>query len=197
MTAPMMTGRYCQHGISGHSELLHILRSLPAANTEMRCMKDEADRLLDSARSFKGPPINSSFHYISLFWQAATSRNQCVSPQQGGGTVPASVAKQALDVAHTYCFFCACEARSLAFSLAASAVSLARSVAVSAKVLDGISPTKSQRAEFNTCSKYQCSSNSYEHRHYIVSPCILARTYSKPFMVFVMLLLNLARPNSW
>lgn len=30
----------------------------------------------------------------------------------------------------------------MAFSLAASAVSLARSVAVSAKVLDGVSPTK-------------------------------------------------------
>lgn len=28
-------------------------------------------------------------------------------------------------------------------------------------------------------------------------PCILASTYSKPFMVFVTLVLNLARPNSW
>lgn len=27
-------------------------------------------------------------------------------------------------------------------------------------------------------------------------PCILASTYSKPFMVFVTLVLNLARPNS-
>lgn len=47
-------------------------------------------------------------------------------------------------VHHTYCFFWACEARSLAFSLAARAVSLARSVAVSAKVLDGVSPTKTK-----------------------------------------------------
>lgn len=140
-----------------------FLRSLPAANAEIMCMKDEADNLLDPARSLKGPPINSSFHYISLFWQAATTRNQCVPPQQGGGAVPASVANQTLDVAHTYCFFCACEARSLAFSLAASAVSLARSVAVSAKVLDGISPAKSQRAGLNICSIYQCSSDSYQH----------------------------------
>ena len=36
-------------------------------------------------------------------------------------------------------------ARSFAFSLAASAVSLARSVAVSAKVLDGVSPTQEQK----------------------------------------------------
>lgn len=28
-------------------------------------------------------------------------------------------------------------------------------------------------------------------------PCILASTYSKPFMVFVTLVLNLASPNSW
>lgn len=28
-------------------------------------------------------------------------------------------------------------------------------------------------------------------------PCILASTYSNPFMVFVTLVLNLARPNSW
>lgn len=65
----------------------------------------------------------------------------------GGGKdkpVPVSVEKEpVIYVAHhTYCFFWACEARSLAFSLAASAVSLARSVAVSAKVLDGVSPTK-------------------------------------------------------
>lgn len=69
--------------------------------------------------------------------------------------------------AQTYCFFWACEASPFAFSLAASAVSLAHSVAVSANVLEG------------------------------VSPCILARTKSKPFIVFVTLLLNLASPNSW
>lgn len=62
---------------------------------------------------------------------------------------PASVAKQTLVVAHTYCFFCVCEARPLAFSLAASAVSLARSVAVSAKVLDGISPAKANEMGLN------------------------------------------------
>lgn len=43
---------------------------------------------------------------------------------------------------HTYCFFCAWEARSLAFSLAASAVSRAFSVAVSASVLVGVSPAQ-------------------------------------------------------
>lgn len=55
-------------------------------------------------------------------------------------SVPLTAAKEAMVVLHTYCFFCACEARSLAFSLAASAVSLARSVAVSANVRDGVSP---------------------------------------------------------
>lgn len=55
-------------------------------------------------------------------------------------SVPLTASKETMVVLHTYCFFCACEARSLAFSLAASAVSLARSVAVSAKVLDGVSP---------------------------------------------------------
>lgn len=60
-------------------------------------------------------------------------------------SVPVPEAKEPIYVAHTYCFFCACEARSLAFSLAASAVSLARSVAVSAKVLDGISPKKKEK----------------------------------------------------
>lgn len=129
----------------------------------MMRMKDEAERLLDPARSLKGPPSDSSFLYISLFWQAVATRNQCVPPQQGGGAVPALVANHTLDVAHTYCFFCACEARSLAFSLAASAVSLARSVAVTAKVLDGISPAKSQLAGLNICSKYQRSSASYQH----------------------------------
>lgn len=66
-------------------------------------------------------------------------------------SVPVSVAKEPIYVAHTYCFFCACEARSLAFSLAAMAVSLARSVAVSAKVLDGVSPAKkkSQHIGYN------------------------------------------------
>lgn len=76
----------------------------------------------------------------------------CLTPAgeaRGGGTVPASAARRTLDVTHTYCFFCACEAKSLAFSLAASAVSLARSVAVSAKVLDGISPAKSQHTGLN------------------------------------------------
>lgn len=46
---------------------------------------------------------------------------------------------------HTYCFFCACEARPLAFSLAASAVSRAFSVAVSASVLVGVSPAQQIR----------------------------------------------------
>lgn len=46
---------------------------------------------------------------------------------------------------HTYCFFCACEARPLAFSLAASAVSRAFSVAVSASVLVGVSPAQQER----------------------------------------------------
>lgn len=62
-------------------------------------------------------------------------------------SVPVSVAAQpGIQVArHTYCFFWACEAKSLAFSLAASAVSLARSVAVSAKVLDGVSPAEEMK----------------------------------------------------
>lgn len=119
-------------------------RSLLAANAEMKHMKDEADRLLVSARSFKGPPSIQVFIIFPYFGKQPRP-GISVSPQQGGGSVPASVAKQTPDVAHTYCFFCACDARSLAFSLAASAVSLARSVAVSAKVLDGISPAKSQR----------------------------------------------------
>lgn len=66
-------------------------RSLLAANAEMMCMKDDAERFLDSAQSFKGLPIISSYHYICLFWQAAMIGNQCVSPQQGGETAPASV----------------------------------------------------------------------------------------------------------
>lgn len=90
------------------------------------------NRLPDPARAFNGPPVLSSFHYISLSWRVATTRIQCHSSGGGG--------------AHTYCFFCACEARSLAFSLAARAVSLARSVAVSAKVLDGVSPAKNTNA---------------------------------------------------
>lgn len=52
---------------------------------------------------------------------------------------------------HTYCFFWAWEAKSLAFSLAASAVSRAFTVAVSAKVLVGASPARwSQTAERRT-----------------------------------------------
>lgn len=102
------------------------------------------NRLPDPARAFSGPPVLSSFHYISLSWRVATTRTQCLTPT--GGAVRA----------HTYCFFCACEARSLAFSLAARAVSLARSVAVSAKVLDGVSPAKKhQHVGFNAHSKYQ------------------------------------------
>lgn len=61
---------------------------------------------------------------------------------------------------HTYCFFCACEARSLAFSLAASAVSLARSVAVSAKVLEGVSPAKKPNMLTVTISQNICKATA-------------------------------------
>lgn len=42
----------------------------------------------------------------------------------------------------------------MAFSLAASAVSLARSVAVSAKVLDGVSPTETQSTALNETRRH-------------------------------------------
>lgn len=95
----------------------------------LKCTDDKAEQApgLCSGLQWSNCPFKFSLHCC---WRVAAARSQCLTPA-GGGTVSS---------VHTYCFFCACEARSLAFSLAASAVSLARSVAVSAKVRDGVSP---------------------------------------------------------
>lgn len=97
------------------------------------------------AQAFYGPPtisVGRSLTEVSTHDPDWTMRRGAREGRRGKDkSVPVSVAKETMIyVAHTYCFFWACEARSLAFSLAASAVSLARSVAVSAKVLDGLSP---------------------------------------------------------
>lgn len=135
--------------------LIVPLRSLSMVNTEMIWYQKVQDipgswnRLLNPAQAFYGPPTISVWCF--LIEASTLDREHFVLPQcsaEEGGTekcVPVSAVIELMICAahhHTYCFFWACEARSLAFSLAASAVSLARSVAVSAKVLDGVSPTR-------------------------------------------------------
>lgn len=136
-----------------------FLRSPPPVNTEMigyqkvQYIRCETNRKAwtgswTQLRPFYGPPTISVPHRGVYPWPGSV----CLTPELNctmrrgvkDKSVPASVAKESVIYVarHTYCFFWACEARSLAFSLAASAVSLARSVAVSAKVLDGVSPTK-------------------------------------------------------
>lgn len=100
---------------------------------------------MNPAQAFYGPPTISVGHTEKSVYDwdpFVLPRFDSSIRGSKDKSVPASVAAQHVTciTLHTYCFFWACEARPLAFSLAASAVSLARSVAVSAKVLDGVSP---------------------------------------------------------
>lgn len=127
------------------------LQSLPAAITERQSVlqviqcnaNSEAETgFLKPAQAFHGPPNTSARVFLieARLGSASCTRAKTMRDGRNGKSVPLTAAKEAMVVLHTYCFFCACEARSLAFSLAASAVSLARSVAVSVNVLDRVSP---------------------------------------------------------
>lgn len=86
------------------------------------------------------PTLERVFLIEAWLGSVSCTRAKTMRYGRNDKSVPLTASTETVFVLYTYCFFCACEARSLAFSLAASAVSFARSVAVSAKVLDGVSP---------------------------------------------------------
>lgn len=122
--------------------LLQLLRQSVLQVIQCNANSEAETGFLKPAQAFHGPPNSSARVFLieARLGSASCTRAKTMRDGRNNKSVPLTAAKEVMVVLHTYCFFCACEARSLAFSLAASAVSLARSVAVSANVLDRVSP---------------------------------------------------------